>query len=278
MKNNIFTYPIFILFSLVISFAHPIAETKVNTICQHVKTIIVAAGVDTIIKKAKAEVPVLCYHQIRNWLPTDSKNARPYIMPPSHFEAQMKVLASNNFHCILPDQLMAYLENRHSLPSNPVMISFDDGTESQITDALPILNKYNFKAVFYIMTVVLNRPRYITTAQVKMLADNGHTIGCHTWNHEMVTKYTANDWNVQLEKPTAFLEKITGKPIKNFAYPNGIWSQQAIEKLKKEGYYAAFQLAGKRDGLNPNYSIRRIIVNSSWNDRNFLSAIKTSFQ
>src|SRR5277367_5925092 len=31
----------------------------------------------------KKQVPVLCYHQIRDWKPTDSKISRDYIVPPA---------------------------------------------------------------------------------------------------------------------------------------------------------------------------------------------------
>ena len=31
----------------------------------------------------RKEVPILCYHQIRDWKPTDSKAAKDYIMPPA---------------------------------------------------------------------------------------------------------------------------------------------------------------------------------------------------
>ena len=31
----------------------------------------------------RKQVPILCYHQIRDWKPTDSKMAKDYIMPPA---------------------------------------------------------------------------------------------------------------------------------------------------------------------------------------------------
>src|SRR3954470_11532707 len=41
---------------------------------------------------ARKEVPILCYHQIRDWKPTDSRSAKDYIMPIADFKAQMKML------------------------------------------------------------------------------------------------------------------------------------------------------------------------------------------
>ena len=41
----------------------------------------------------RAQVPILCYHQIRDWSPSDSKRARDYIVPINNFREQIKLLA-----------------------------------------------------------------------------------------------------------------------------------------------------------------------------------------
>lgn len=208
----------------------------------------------------RPEVPILCYHQIRDWKPTDSKTAQAYIVPPASFAEQMKMLADSGYHTVLPDQLYAYLNEGTPLPSKPVMLTFDDTDLDQYTVAKPIMDKYNFKGVFFVMTVSIGRPRYMTKEQIKDLSDKGHTIGSHTWDHHNVKKYQGNDWVTQIEKPTKQLEAITGKPVKYFAYPFGLWNPQAIPELKKRGMIAAFQLYAPRDEQDPLFTIRRIIV------------------
>ena len=74
----------------------------------------------------KKQIPVLCYHQIRDWRPTDSKVSRTYIVPPAAFAMQMKMLADSGYHSITPDQLYAYLLTGAALPSNPILHPFDD--------------------------------------------------------------------------------------------------------------------------------------------------------
>ena len=78
-------------------------------------------------------------------------------------------------------------------------------------------------------------------------------------------KYEANDWIVQLDKPTRQLEQITGKSIRYFAYPFGLWNAAAFPELKKRGFTAAFQLNEKPDPNDPLFCIRRIIVPGTWN-------------
>lgn len=208
----------------------------------------------------RPEVPILCYHQIRDWKPTDSKTAQAYIVPPASFAEQIKMLADSGYHTILPDQLYAYLNEGTPLPSKPVMLTFDDTDLDQYTVAKPIMDKYGYKGVFFVMTVSIGRPRYMSKEQIKDLSDNGHVIASHTWDHHNVKKYQGNDWVTQIEKPTKQLETITGKQIKYFAYPFGLWNHEAIPELKKRGMIAAFQLYAKRDEQDPLYTIRRIIV------------------
>lgn len=224
------------------------------------------------------EVPVLCYHQIRDWKKTDSKNARTYIMPPAVFQKQIKMLVDSGYHFILPAQLLAYSTIKGRLPQKPVMLTFDDGTLTQYTAALPVLNRYGIKAVFFVMTVVLDHEKYLSSQQVKTLADQGHVIGCHTWDHHNVTNYKEDDWKIQIEKPREQLKKITGKPIEYFAYPYGIWNAPSVEVLKKNGFLGAFQLAGKQDVKNPRFTIRRIISDGNGNEKQLLNALKHSFK
>ncbi len=226
---------------------------------------------------ARSQVPILCYHQIRDWKESDSKQARDYIVPLDRFKEQIKLLADSGYHTVLPDQLLAYLTTGAQLPEKPVILTFDDTNLDQYTNALPELEKYGFKAVFFIMTVSLNRPRYMTAAQVKDLSDKGHIIGSHTWDHHNVKKYSGNDWITQIEKPKVASEKITGKPVTYFAYPFGLWNKEAIPELKARGITAAFQLATKRDDQEPLYTIRRIIASGYWTPERLQKNIEGSF-
>ncbi|WBO85888.1 polysaccharide deacetylase family protein [Hymenobacter yonginensis] len=226
---------------------------------------------------ARPQVPILCYHQIRDWRAKDSKGAKDYIVPVDAFKKQIQMLADSGYHTILPDQLYAYLTTGAKLPSKPIMLTFDDTDLDQFTVAKPELDKHNFKAVYFIMTVSLGRPKYMSKAQVKQLSDEGNVIGSHTWDHHNVKKYQGEDWVTQIEKPTKTLEEITGKDIKYFAYPFGLWNPEAIPELKKRGMVAAFVLAEKRDPQDPLFTIRRIIASGYWSARTLHNSIVQSF-
>lgn len=226
---------------------------------------------------AQPQVPILCYHQIRNWIATDGKMGKDYIVPVAEFKSQMKMLADSGYHTILPDQLHDYLVYGKKLPEKPIMLTFDDTKLDQYTAAIPEMNKYGFKGVFFIMTVSIGKPNYMSKAQIKELSDAGHVIGSHTYDHQNVKKYQGEDWETQIEKPTKTLEEITGKELKYFAYPFGLWNKEAIPELKKRGFTSAFILAEKRDENDPLFTIRRIIASGYWDTNTLHNSIVKSF-
>jgi peptidoglycan/xylan/chitin deacetylase (PgdA/CDA1 family) len=226
----------------------------------------------------KPEVPVLCYHRLRNSLASDGQNMKTYSVSPALFAQQMKALHDNGYHTILPDELYQYLVNDRKLPPKPILITFDDTREEQYRIGVSELNKYGFKGVFFIMTVSINRPGYMSKDQIKNLSDNGHSIGAHTWDHHLVTKYKGTDWDIQIVNPKKQLESITGKPVNYFAYPSGEWNSQAIAKLKNNGYQLAFILSTKRNSDEPLFTIRRLIVSGSMSAEKMLDAMQSSFK
>jgi len=230
---------------------------------------------------ARTQVPILCYHQIRNWKPTDGKVGKDYIVEVQNFKDQMKMLADSGYHTILPDQLYAYLNTGAALPSKPIMLTFDDTDMDQFTVANPTLKKYGFKAVYFIMTVSIGRKGkfvdYMTKEQIKQLSDEGNVIGSHTYDHKNFKKYQGKDWEEQLDKPTRKLEEITGKKMTEFAYPFGLWNAEGIPELKKRGFRMAFSLADKRDQNDPLFTVRRIIASGYWSPKTLSNSIKRSF-
>lgn len=280
MKSNL---AFIILSAFVLSACHSATSAnKNNAVTEHtektkdsVLQTTPAADLATIL--AKKQVPVLCYHHIRDTKPTDGPMSRTYSVSPSHFAEQMRALKDNGYQTILPDQLYNYLLYGSALPAKPVILSFDDTDEEQFSVAYPEMKKYGFKGVFFIMTVSINRPHYMTKEQLKTLSDNGNSVQAHTWDHHMVTKYQGEDWQKQLVQPKKKVEEITGKPADYFAYPFGLWNRAAFPELKKAGYKMAFSLSTKRDSTQPLFTIRRMIVAGQSSTPAVLKEMKETF-
>lgn len=227
---------------------------------------------------AKKQVPVICYHHIIEPQPGQSETFKTYSVSPTQFASQMKALKDSGYETILPDQLYNYLVYNEELPAKPVMLTFDDTVEGQYTIGAPEMDKYGFKGVFFLMTISIGKPRYMTKDQIKELSDKGHAIEAHTWDHHMVTKLKGDDFEKQFEGANKTIEDITGKKITYFAYPFGVWGASVFPKLEKAGYKMSFILSTKRDSINPLQTVRRMIMPSQWSTKGMLSAMNKTFQ
>jgi peptidoglycan/xylan/chitin deacetylase (PgdA/CDA1 family) len=200
------------------------------------------------------EIPVLCYHRI-----ADGKKG-DYTVSVGGFKSHLQMLADSGYHSVSPQQLYDYLVFNTQLPAKPFLITFDDSRVEHFTIAAPMLESYGFRGSFFIMTITYNKKNYMTTQQIDSLDQKGHTIGLHSWDHTMVTKYVEEaQWLQQVAEPKKKLEGITGSKVDFWAYPNGVYNHESAEKL---GTYfkLSFSLSTKRDSLVPLQCVRRIIV------------------
>jgi peptidoglycan/xylan/chitin deacetylase (PgdA/CDA1 family) len=237
---------------------------------------------------ARKEVPVLCYHHIKE---PDGKKMGDYTVSVASFKEQMKMLSDSGYHSVLPDQLYNYLAFGDPLPSKPFMITYDDTDAEQFTIGKTEMDKYGFKGVYFIMTISIGKPRYMSKEQIRQLADEGNAVEAHTWRHDRVDRYLTtphidkgtnkmveNDWDLQLGKEREKLENISGKRIYYFAYPFGIWTPAAFPELQKRNFKLAFQLYAKRDSTAPLYTVRRILVAPTWSAQGMLRVMNSAFK
>jgi len=220
------------------------------------------------------QIPVLCYHHVK---PPSRINSPLYTIDPVIFEAQIKLLADSGYKSILPDDLYNYLTTGSVLPERSIIITFDDSHAEHFTTVAPILEKYNWKGVFFVMTVTTGKTGYLSPDQIKALSRRGHVIAGHSWDHPRLDTPGQHDWQRQISDPKKLLEKITGKPVLYFAYPYGAWNPAAIAQLKARGIRAAFQLSGSMSGTEPLYTIRRLMVQGNWPAAMLYNKIRATF-
>jgi peptidoglycan/xylan/chitin deacetylase (PgdA/CDA1 family) len=225
-------------------------------------------------QKPGKEIPVLCYHNIKNILDGHSPELT---VTEKTFDAQMKMLFDSGYHTILPDELYKHLTSGSGLPSKPIMLSFDDSHEEHFSIAANDMKKYGFRGVFFVMTIAIDKPNYLSREEISALSKAGHTVACHTYDHPPLTRSPEVEWAKEIDEPKKLLEKITGKPVDYFAYPYGAWNDKAIEELKRYGIKAAFQLSGRQSLHDPLFTIRRIMVSDAWSTAKLDEEIHTAF-
>ncbi len=68
-----------------------------------------------------------------------------------------------------------------------VVITFDDGCETDLITAAPLLRERGFNATCYLTVDFLGRRGFLTRAQVRELAGAGIEIGCHSMSHAFLS-------------------------------------------------------------------------------------------
>ncbi len=224
----------------------------------------------------RAVVPVLCWHQLRDWRRTDSSYSRRLLIcPPRAFRAQLDALVDDGWSAVGPDAYLAHLLTGAPLPRKPVLLSFDDAQGTQADEALPQLVRRGLTGTFFAMTVVLGQPGWLSRRDLGRLADAGMTVAAHTYDHARVDRYARRDWARQLEQPRELLERVVRRPVEHFAYPYGAWDADALPHVQRAGYRSAYQLADSPlDRSRPALTLRRDLVDSTWSGVQLLAHLR----
>lgn len=165
-------------------------------------------------------IPVLMYHALEDEThPAGAKDAgeQLYVLHVKQFREQMEYLQREGYRTFL-------LEELHSLdvwPEKSVVLTFDDGHESNFTLALPILQEFGFKAHFFITTGWIGTPHFMTEEQIRELRRAGMSIGSHGTSHSFFTDLSASALCDELTESIKILSHIVGHAVKSFSAPGG---------------------------------------------------------
>ncbi|MFC4303654.1 polysaccharide deacetylase family protein [Cohnella boryungensis] len=130
------------------------------------------------------------------------------------------------------------VESKPSSPTAPVKdvhrklvaLTFDDGPDHKYTERiLDILKEHDVKATFFLVGTQVKK--YPKTA--KRIAEEGHSIGNHTWSHGNLTKLSAKARAEQIDKAQKEIVKATGTTPRILRAPYGAVSDAVLKSVHK---------------------------------------------
>ncbi|MHB8157912.1 MAG: polysaccharide deacetylase family protein, partial [Desulfocucumaceae bacterium] len=96
------------------------------------------------------KIPVIVYHDVLPFVDSqDTYNTS--VIPLKNFAEQMEYLHSNGYNTASLSDLRDFVKGKKKLPPRTVVITFDDGYESNYIHCYPYLKKYNFRAAVFLM-------------------------------------------------------------------------------------------------------------------------------
>jgi peptidoglycan/xylan/chitin deacetylase (PgdA/CDA1 family) len=221
----------------------------------------------------RLSVPILYYHYIRVIVPSPQNMLSfDLSISPTLFARQMALLHVEGAHPITLAMLMSALAGKISLPSHPVVLTFDDGYADFATGVQPVLARYGFVATDYVVSGFLDRPRYMTAAQVRQMDADGMVIGSHTVHHVDLAAIPVQMARTEIDSGKATLEKVLGHPVLDFAYPYGGFNPAVVQLVQAAGFQdAVTTLSGTVQSLSEPFVFRRIEIGGAPSEATFAS-------
>jgi peptidoglycan/xylan/chitin deacetylase (PgdA/CDA1 family) len=178
-----------------------------------------------------------------------------YILFAQDFLTQMEHLKMANWHGVSVTAALGAPDTRR------VAITFDDGCESDLLAAAPILRKLDFGATFYVTSGFLGRRGYMSPAQLRELSNLGFEIGCHSMTHAHLNDLDDARLHREIIDAKLQLEQITGKPVEHFSCPGGRYNRRVMEIVREAGYRSmATSQAGANSPSTDRFELGRIPV------------------
>ena len=191
-----------------------------------------AAGAIGGLRPSVPGLPVLLYHGIE---PGDPKARDKYCVSASNFRAQLELLRSQHF-CALPPQAIA-----DPLRSGrTVILSFDDGLESDYRVAFPLLVENGFNAAFFVNTAEVGAPGRLGWSEIREMQRAGMSFQSHGHRHVDHSRVSQRTATEQLRLSREILEQNLGRRVDCFSAPYGLLTPRLIRAAHETGFQFVF--------------------------------------
>lgn len=194
-------------------------------------------------------LPILMYHKI----PLQELQSKHRIfVRKDDFEKHLFFLANNQYTCLHFQDLKDFMSGKRpysEFPKKPLILTFDDGYRDNLTNALPLLEKYQIKATIFLLSdhsITYNfwdendettPSEIMSLTEKKILARSPFIeVGSHGIDHPKLTEISSTEALKQMQESKKQLENDLNKPVCCFAYPFGL-SSNSLQTLCEEAGY-----------------------------------------
>ncbi len=183
-----------------------------------------------------AAVPILMYHVI-NEPPAGAPFPGLYVSP-SEFAAQMSALHEAGYHAVTMDELLAYWREGAPLPpGKPIVLSFDNGYQTQYTQAFPVLRRYGWVGVENLQLSGLPPSQGgMSEAQIQQLIAAGWELDTQGYSHAELTALSPSALHYQVTVAREELKRRYHVPVNWFCYPSGHYDAAVVAEVKAAGF------------------------------------------
>jgi peptidoglycan/xylan/chitin deacetylase (PgdA/CDA1 family) len=181
-------------------------------------------------------VPILMYHVIA---PPPAGAPFPGLyVPPAELNEQMRALKDAGWHAVTLDQVEAHWKRGVSLGAGkPIVLSFDNGYQSQYTQALPILRKLGWVGDENVQLTGLPPSQGgIGQDQIRGLLAAGWELDTQGFSHADLITLSATELHYEVAVSRRVLQQRFHVPVNWFCYPSGHYDDRVVAEVAAAGY------------------------------------------
>jgi peptidoglycan/xylan/chitin deacetylase (PgdA/CDA1 family) len=194
-------------------------------------------------------IPILMYHQVAE-IP---RKVDPLGMavPPGQFEQQMSYLERNGYRCLTLAEAVQYYRKGERAPAKSFVLTFDDGYQNVLSRACPILEKFGFSAIVFLVAGRMGSPSnwwgqngersglLLSPAEARDLARRGFILGSHTLSHPFLTQLDEQSTFKEIRNSRELLQDQLNIQVDFFSYPYSDSAPRIERLVESAGYTAA---------------------------------------
>lgn len=207
---------------------------------------------------AERRIVFLMYHELelagRALCQSEPGYAR-YILPGPTFRRQMEWIKQSGIRGVSVSQALTYP------PQASVCITFDDGCETDLIAAAPVLREFGHNATFFVTAGFLNHPGYMSSTQLRELGAQGFEIGCHSMTHAYLSDIGESELKSEIVDAKDRIEQIVGHEIHHFSCPGGRYNARSLDVARRAGFktVANSEFNANTPATNP-YKLGRVAM------------------
>jgi peptidoglycan/xylan/chitin deacetylase (PgdA/CDA1 family) len=219
--------------------------------------------------------PILLYHGVdsgETWSRVLDDTDREYVLDRARFEQHIAFLAERGIPVRSLDECLR-ADAPEKEGTRPVVITFDDGDVSCFTTSAPVLERYGFRAEFFVVSRWIGQPGFLTVDHLRDLIRRGHRVHSHSRTHPVLPSLEPAQIDEEVVRSKAEIEAMTGTAASYFSIPGGAFDERVVDAARRAGYARVLSsIEGYNDPRQPSYLLRRFTPRS-YTDVRFVASV-----
>jgi peptidoglycan/xylan/chitin deacetylase (PgdA/CDA1 family) len=173
---------------------------------------------------------------------------RKYSISVGRFDAQLGLLRELGYQSVLTQEAHDFVCGTQRFADRSVLITIDDGYQSALTLAEPLLRRHGFRATLFVTTdpgaFVFDGTCPAKCAlgreELRSIDPAVIDIQSHCVTHRPLVALSDSELERELLDSRASLESLLGKPVRFLSLPGGWHNQKVRQAIGRSGYTAGF--------------------------------------